>query len=111
LTGNAFKKRTSHASTQAGDIRIATTAALGGGTVTADAISLVNESQWELVGAATVPRTRLDMAYELNDSANHPIILGQNEGILLRNVTLTAATMVYTAIIELEWLEVDQLDV
>jgi len=111
LTGNEFKKRTSYASTQAGDIRIATTAALGGGTVTPDAMPFVEQIKWELVGAATVQRNLIDIELDMRDAGKHPIILAQNEGILFRNSILTAATMVYTAIIQLEWLEVDQLDV
>ena len=111
LTGNEFKKRTNHASTQAGDIRIATTAALGGGTVTADAIPFMHKTVWELVAAATVQRNNLEIEREFTAAGEHPIVLAQNEGVLFRNSVLTAATMTYTAIIEIEWLEVDQLDV
>lgn len=111
LTGNAFKKRTNHASTQAGDIRIATTAALGGGTVTADAIAIMEQSRWELLAGAAVPRTFIDIDLDLRHAGEHPIILAQNEGILFRNTVLTGGTMVYRAFIGIEWLEVDQLDV
>jgi hypothetical protein len=110
LTGNEFKKRTSHASTQAGDIRIATTAALGGGTVTADAIPFMSKLMWELVGAATVQRNNLDVEREFTAAGEFPLVLAQNEGILIRNSVLTGATMTYTAVVEIEWLEVDQLD-
>lgn len=111
LTGDAFKKRTNYASTQFGDIRIATTAALGGGTVTADITPILEQSKWELAAAATVPRSFLDIEYDATQHGQHPIILAENEGILIRNTILTGATMVYRAFIQVDWLEVDQLDV
>lgn len=111
FSGNNLKKRTSYASSQMGDIRMATTAALGGGTVTADANAVGATSRWELVGAATVQHIPLALDLDWREIVGHPLILVQNEGILIRNTILTANTMTYTATVSWEWLEVDTLDV
>lgn len=111
LSGNNTKKRTSHATSSFGDMRIAGTAALGGGTVTLDNDPLGAARRWELVGAATVQHLPVILDLDWRDIVSHPIILAQDEGILIRNSLLTAATMTYQAIVSLEWLEVDTLDV
>jgi len=111
FSGNNVKKRTSYASSQMGDMRMITTAALGGGTVTADADPIGRASRFELAGAATVQHLPVIMDLDWRDIVSHPPILVQNEGILIRNTDLTANTMTYTGVITFEWLELDTLDV
>jgi hypothetical protein len=111
FSGNNVKKRTSYASSQMGDMRMITSAALGGGTVTADADPIGRSSRWELVGAATVQHVPVVMDLDWRDIVSHPPILVQNEGILIRNTDLTANTMTYTGVVTFEWLELDTLDV
>lgn len=83
LTGNNAKLRTSHGTSLLGSTRIASTAALGVGTKTldTDAIGLCSFSigtvanviyvqNWDMFGEDTGPE--------------HPLVLAQNEGFVLR---------------------------
>ena len=106
--GAANKKRTSMGSSlmAAGDMRIATTAALGAGTKTLEANSVST-----LVAAAPITAslngaifgkttlTDSDMA-----SGEHPFILATNEGLVLRSVAVPA-TGTWTLAVTLKWME------
>lgn len=112
LTGSSLKRRASFASTAFTDLRVATTVALGGGTVTAEphpfAQSLRKANRINPAAATeeTIPPTTdgLNIDFSAADG-DHPITLVQNEGILIRNRTVWPAAGTGTLLIELNWLE------
>lgn len=102
-----FKKRASYPASNINEIRMATTAALGGGTVTADASEFASDMAWELVAAATVARSRVAFEKDYTSGADSPIILVQNEGLLVRPLVTLGAGGVVRLAVELAWHEVD----
>lgn len=107
LTGNSFKKRASQASTNFSDIRVATTGALTSGTHTLDPHPIIVKSSKELAVLATVMGSSFSVSYNLNELSQHPIILSQNEGIVVRNLILMGSGGTARVGIEMDWLEVD----
>lgn len=105
-----LKKRTSMGNSllAAGDIRIATNAALGAGTKTLETLSLSTvvaaaPITASLNGQIIEPGTILWQA-EVGDG-EHPLVLGQNEGFSIRSVAVPA-TGTWTAAISVDWAEV-----
>lgn len=105
-----LKKRTSMGNTlvATGDVRIATTAALGAGTKTPEGLSLA-----AIVAACPItaslngtiiPPGTIMFQNEVADG-EYPLILGQNEGISIRSVAVPA-TGTWQAAIEIQWAEV-----
>lgn len=104
-----IKKRANMGSSlvASGDMRIATTAALGAGTKTLEANSLAAVAApgpitASLNGQIIAPGTVLweaDIAH-----GDHPIILGANEGFVLRSVAVPA-TGTWTVTIQVDWAE------
>jgi hypothetical protein len=91
----------------AGDMRIATTAALGAGTKTLEANSLSaiaapGPITASLNGQIIAPGTILWQA-EVGDG-EHPLVLVQNEGFVIRSVAVPA-TGTWTAAITVDWAE------
>ena len=114
LTGNSFKMRASMGSTLFNDIRLATTAALGGGTVTLDphpfAQSLRRGNRVNPAAATeeVIQPTVDNLAVDFNvGDGEHPLILSQNEGIVLRNRTVWPAAGTGIALVEMAWSEVN----
>jgi hypothetical protein len=113
LTGNSFKMRTSMGSTLFGDLRIATTAALGGGTVTLDphpfAATLRKGNRVNPASAAEEviqpSDDGLNVEFTVGDGA-YPIVLAANEGIVLRNRTVWPAAGTGILLVEMNWSEV-----
>lgn len=115
LTGNNGKARASHPTSQIptnGDVRIASTAALGGGTVTLDANpfavgvgspNIVNSA----AGTAYVAYNRPVLEYKpwIADG-EHPIVLAQNEGFVIRNGIVWPAAGTGVIGVEIRWAEV-----
>ena len=106
-----LKKRTSMASSLmvAGDMRIATTAALGAGTKTLEAQPLstilgAGPITASLNGGIIAPGTILFQC-EVGDG-EHPLILAQNEGFSIRSVAVPA-TGTWQAAVQVDWAEVD----
>lgn len=104
-----LKKRTSHPSTllQAGDMRIATTAALGAGTKTLDTSAMAAcvaaaPITASLYGQIIAPGTILWQA-EVADG-EHPLILSQNEGFSIRSVAVPA-TGTWQMSVDIHWAE------
>lgn len=104
-----LKKRTSMPSTllAAGDMRIATTAALGAGTKTLEANSLCaiaapGPITASLNGQIVAPGTVLWQS-EIADG-EHPLILAQNEGFSIRSVAVPG-TGTWTAAVAVQWAE------
>jgi hypothetical protein len=116
MTGNNQKKRTSMGTSLIatnGDIRIATTAALGGGTVTLDAqpFSQSIRKGNRANPAAGTEETIQPSADGLNFNSDvsigeHPIVLAQNEGVVVRNRTVWPAAGTGQLLVEIIWAEV-----
>lgn len=112
LTGNNNKMRASMGSSLFSDMRIATTAALGGGTITPDAqpFSQSIRKGNRTNAAAGTEETYLPTADGMNvdfDTARgeHPILLAQNEGIVIRNRTVWPAAGTGILLVEMAWSE------
>jgi hypothetical protein len=102
LTGNNLKQRTSHGTTLAGDIRIASTAALGAGTKTLDAQAfgaVVNG----LSATAGIGISE-GAIFDANAGGGYPLVLAQNEGFAVQ--ATVPATGTWTAGFTVEWTEV-----
>lgn len=105
-----LKKRTSMASSlvASGDLRIATTAALGAGTKTLETVSLATlvapgPITGALNGQIIPPGTPL---FEANPArGEYPIVLTTNEGFSIRSVAVPA-TGTWTASVSIQWSEV-----
>lgn len=103
------KMRTSMGSTLLGanDVGIATTAALGAGTKTLEANSMATIAAagpitGSLIGTIIPPNTSL---YDADmESGEHPLLLVQNEGFVIRSVAVPA-TGTWTASISVKWAE------
>lgn len=111
LTGDNNQMRTSMGASLVGDLRIATTAALGAGTKTLDTqdIGLIATHSSAGVGAATpiigsiyLPNTSLWVP-DLS-GGEHPIVLAQNEGVVVR--ATVPGTGVWNLAIKIKWCEV-----
>lgn len=106
LTGNNTKHRTSLATPTTVDCRISTTAALGAGTKVLDANHLGQIGGWCLAATAgVIIAPSHDNLHNLHDSG-YPILLGQNEGINIMNLTLGGAAGVGIAYVNIEFAEV-----
>lgn len=116
-TGNNLKMRTSFATSLIntnGDIRISTTAALGVGTVTVDTqpfayggpgrVNITNVAAGTEYLLSTPPGS-IDF---IADPARgeYPIVLAQNEGILVRNEVVWPAAGTGEVSVEIAWAEV-----
>ncbi len=103
---NDGKKKTSHATTvlAAGDVRIATTAALGAGTKTLDGTPC-GQTLWQpgTVSNAFLPPTTI---WERNNSDAYPVNLLNQEGFVIRSVEVPG-TGTWKAGIFMEWDEID----
>lgn len=104
-----LKRRTSMGSSlvASGDIRIATTAALGAGTKTLETYALANICAGgpitaTLLGTIFPP---LDLFAANVGDGDHPLVLVQNEGFSVRSVAVPA-TGTWSASISVEWAEV-----
>lgn len=108
--GATMKKRTTMGSSllTAGDVRIATTAALGAGTKTLEAnsvgaVAAPGPITASLNGQIIAPGT---VIYDADsDGSGHPFVLVSNEGLSLRSVAVPA-TGTWTVGIEIIWAEV-----
>lgn len=104
-----LKLRTSMGSTlvAASDIAIATTAALGAGTKTLETVALralaaAGPITGSLNGSIIAPGTML-FCGQISDG-QHPLVLAQNEGFVIRSVAVPA-TGTWTASISVTWAE------
>lgn len=115
-TGNEMKRRTSFATTKVGDIRIATTAALAGGTITADTQPFIyggpGRPNFTNAAAGTEhifnqnPVGAINYVPDIN-RGEYPIVLAQNEGIVLKNEVVWPAAGTAEVAVEVSWAEVD----
>jgi hypothetical protein len=111
LTGDNLSLRTSMGTTLVGDARISTTAALGAGTKTLDTqdlglIPTHSSGGWNsatpIIGSIYLPRTELFVADVAG--GQHPVVLAQNEGVVVR--ATVPGTGVWNIGVEIEWAEV-----
>lgn len=107
---NDSKKRTNMATSllAAGDVRIATTAALGAGTKTLDgtafaAIAAPGPITASLNGQIIAPSTTL---WTPQGAAEYPRVYANQEGFVVRSVAVPA-TGTWTAAIDIDWDEID----
>jgi len=112
LTGNSFKMRASMGTTLFTDLRIATTAALGGGTITLDphpfaqSIRKGNRVNPTAATEETIMPAMdgMEMDFDMG-GGDHPITLAQNEGIVIRNRTVWPAAGTGILSVQLAWAE------
>lgn len=104
LTGNNNKMRASMGSSLVGEVRVATTAALGAGTKTFDANDL---GQSRFAVPVTTNANLIDakpLSLFNPDASEHPLVLVANEGFAVR--ATVPATGVWLAGITCRWAEV-----
>lgn len=110
-TGHINKRRTANMiTTLFTDIRISSTAALTAGTRTVDARGL-RTSGFGFTGTTAPARWFLQDSVLLWDAYQgggnfNPIVLAQDEGILLRNIAAGPATGTWIAAVNMDWMEV-----
>jgi len=105
LGGNNQKRRTSMGTslvTTAASARIASTTALAGSTFTLDANPFMHGSVKTLAAAATVQDARLENVMDFGGN-DHPFVLSQDEGIVVRNTILLGAAGTVRWSIECGW--------
>ncbi len=106
ITGNNAKLRTSMGTTTIAEIRTATTAALGVGTKTLDAqpiASLTFGVPAALGTGWSLPNS--GWLFNAEGESEHPIVLAQNEGLVIRNHIAMAATGTWIYSVTIKWAE------
>lgn len=103
LTGDNNALRTSMAASQVGDVRFATSAGLSGGTYTLDALPLASLVFGFSATAQFYGMPKTDMINS-GGEGSYPIVLAQNEGIIVRG---QLPNVTYTHYITMKWAEVD----
>lgn len=105
ITTNNAKLKTSFPTTAVGEIRVATTAALGAGTKTLDAqpVGMGLGSITVTAGDVILPPTVIYDA--MCDTDQYPIILSANEGLIIR--ATVPATGTWTGGFSIVWDEYD----
>lgn len=104
LTGSTNKHRNSMGTLTSVDARIGTTGAITAGTRTLDTnIMAATGAFIGAIGASLAPSPSNLFAHDPED---YPLVLVQNEGIVIQNLTAMGATGVGTAYISLELAEV-----
>ena len=110
-TANTNKKRTDFALSSFSDtgIRFSATAALGAGTKTLDTNKLATFSAFVSSAAGTAAQSTIiapgTMLWQRNTTDEYPLLLEQNEGIVVRATVPATGTWQYST--SVEWAEVD----
>lgn len=86
-------------------MQLANTTALTAGTQTISTDSIRAGAFSELAAAATVPKGVVDIYLSTEDLIRDPIILSNNEGLLLRNELLMGAGGTARLAVEIDWRE------
>jgi len=113
LTGDNNAMRASMGTTLFTEIRIATTAALGGGTVTLDAQPFAQSlrkgnrvNPTATTEEIIMPTTDgMDVDFKV-DAGEHPLVLSQDEGIVVTNRTVWPAAGTGILMVSMAWAEV-----
>ena len=105
LTGNSFKKRTSFGSTLVTDIRKAAVAAgLTAGTRTLDGDAIMQVGTIQTI--TNVNTTTYTKQIDFTDGTDHPLVLAQNEGFIVRGPTVVfGAAGTANLIVDVGWTE------
>lgn len=110
MTGSNQKLRTSMGTSLVNDIGVATTAGLTAGTKTLDAQDMGGVSFGIGTGAITtalnlniIPLTEL---LNIDASNDHPLVLAQNEGFVIRSGIIFPASMTWAFTVNVSWAEV-----
>jgi hypothetical protein len=110
IGGNNQKKRTSMGTslvTTAASARIANASALSGSSFTLDANPIMTGMKKTLAAAATVQDADFEETMDLtNGGGEYPIVLAQNEGIVVRNGILMGAAGTVRGAVTIAWDEV-----
>lgn len=85
--------------------RIADTGALTAGTQTLSTDPIRSGAFAERAAADVVPKGAIDILLTTEDLIRDPIILGNNEGLLLRNEVAMGAAGVARIVVEMDWRE------
>ena len=106
LTGNAFKKRTSMGTTLVTDIRKSAVAAgLTAGTRTLDTDAMMEMSTQQVITTPNI--TAYNKIIDFTNAGDHPLVLAQNEGIIVRGPTVVfGAAGTANLLVEMAWAEV-----
>jgi hypothetical protein len=104
LTGNNGKHRTSLGTPTSIDCRIATTAALTGGTRTVDANTIGQQAGWSAGAGVTIPPSPDNLLQHA--AGDYPLVLTQNEGFFVVNLFAMGAAGVGKAYVNFEFAEV-----
>jgi hypothetical protein len=103
LTGSNAKHRTILATPTSLDCRVATTAALTAGTRTVDANTLTVQAGWSGAAGVTIAPALSNLL--AHDTGDYPIVLAQNEGLVITNLTALGAGGVGVATVAIEFAE------
>lgn len=103
LSGNNAKKRTAMSTSVMGDMRVASTTILTAGTRTLDSQDVFTAVGW--AGGTGIVIDPQQWQIDNGSGLVHPIVLAQNEGIILRNKVAFAATGVIKFYFEVDWSE------
>lgn len=107
-TGNGNKLRTSMGTTLAGDIRIASTAGFTAGTWTLDTnpLARIQGESGLAAGNQLFPGPNPTPLFLRDNVDHHPIVLAQNEGIVVQNPLAASATSTWVLMVQITWGEV-----
>ena len=101
ITGSQNKHRTSLATPTSLDCRISSTAALTAGTRTLDTVALA-----ATYGSSTAVGTSMPVTPLLsNDAGDYPVVLAQNEGLVVTNLIAMGAAGVINLSVNIEFAE------
>lgn len=101
ITGSQNKHRTSLATPTSVDCRISSTAALTAGTRTLDTVAL-----GVAYGSSTGVGTSLPLTQIIsNDAGDYPVVLAQNEGLVVTNLIAMGAAGVINLSVNIEFAE------
>jgi hypothetical protein len=107
-TGEELRKRATHGNANNITANISTTGALTNGTHTIGTHKLAAGSFAELAAGAAVPKGFFEIGFKMGDPGwEYPLVLSQNQGLILRNSILMGAGGTARVAVEMEWLEVD----
>lgn len=90
LTGSNAKHRTAMGTLSSVDCRITAGAALSAGTRTLDANTIAQQAGWSGGQGVTIAPALSNMV--LHDAEDYPVVLAQNEGFVITNLTAMGAT-------------------
>ncbi len=100
ISGNAFKKRTSMATSALGDLRFASAAVLTAGTRTLDTQPILMAK-----ASGIALGSNGSALWGIDGPGDHPFILAQNEGLVFQN-DVAITTGIYAYSINIHWAEI-----